>query len=202
MRACLLFLIVSLAASAVRADDVQEAVVKSYELEKAQSYDAAVMTLTAVRKPTYLVNLRLGWLHYLRGDYTTSKSFYQAAMRAAPKAIEPRLGYMLPLMAEARWLEVETIAKTVLSIDSRHYTAALRLSTALRMQGKFRPAREVNAGMLELYPTDLSFLIEQLLVSAALQQNDVATLCAAVLSIDPENVTAKAYASPSTARRN
>ena len=70
------------------------------------------------------------------------------------------------------------------------------------MQGKFRPAREVNAGMLELYPTDLSFLVEQLLVSAALQQNDVATLCAAVLSIDPENVTAKAYASPSTARRN
>ena len=31
---------------------------------------------------------------------------------------------------------------------------------------------------------------------------DVAALCAGVLSIDPENVTAKAYASPSTARRN
>ena len=179
--------------NAARADALQDALVKSYEAERSQQYDEAVSALLSVRKQTYLINMRLGWLHYLRGDYASSKQFYQAAMRMAPKSVEPRLGYTLPLMAEQKWQEVETVCKTILGLDANHYTAALRLTTAVRIQGKFRPARDLNAGMLELYPTDVSFLAEQLVCSAALKQLDVKQLIESILALDPENATAKAY---------
>ncbi|MBA4019740.1 MAG: hypothetical protein C0483_21455 [Pirellula sp.] len=184
-----------------RADAVQDALVKSYEAERSQQYDEAVTALLSARKQTYLVNMRLGWLHYLRGDYASSKQFYQAAMRMAPKSVEPRLGYTLPLMAEQKWQEVEAVCKTILGNDAHQYTAALRLTTALRIQGKFRPARDLNAGMLELYPTDVSFLAEQLVCSAALKQLDVKQLIEAILALDPENATAKAYL-PTVASRS
>lgn len=189
----LTLLIAATAPTTARADALQDALVKSYEAERSQQYDEAVTALLSARKQTYLVNMRLGWLHYLRGDYASSKQFYQAAMRMAPKSVEPRLGYTLPLMAEQKWQEVEAVCKTILGLDANHYTAALRLTTALRIQGKFRPARDLNAGMLELYPTDVSFLAEQLVCSAALKQLDVKQLIESILALDPENATAKAY---------
>lgn len=189
----LTLLIAATAPTTARADALQDALVKSYEAERSQQYDDAVTALLSARKQTYLVNMRLGWLHYLRGDYSSSKQFYQAAMRMAPKSVEPRLGYTLPLMAEQKWQEVETTCKTILGIDASQYTAALRLTTALRIQGKYRPARDLNSSMLELYPTDVSFLAEQLVVSAALKQTDVKQLIESLLAVDPENATAKAY---------
>jgi tetratricopeptide (TPR) repeat protein len=191
-------------AEAATADDLASAAVaKSIALEKEQKYDEAITGLNAVRKSSYLVYMRLGWLHYLKADYTASRSFYQMAMRMAPKAVEPRLGLTLPLLAEYRYAEAEATAKAILSLDANNYTASLRLTTALRLQGKYRPAREINAAMLELYPTDITFLAEQLLTSAASKQNDVAALRDMILALDPENATAKYYQSPaSSARKN
>lgn len=189
------------AAAATAVDLANDAVAKSLALEKEQKYDEAIVALTAVRKSSYLVNLRLGWLYYLKTDYTNSKQFYQMAMRMAPKAVEPRLGVTLPMLAELRYAEVEGVARAILSLDANNYTGSLRLSTSLRLQGKFRPAREINAAMLELYPTDVTFLSEQLLSSVGAKQNDVGTLCDAILALDPENATAKYYRTPATSVR-
>jgi len=190
-------------AAQTAADLANDATAKSIALEKEQKYDEAIVALTAIRKPSYLVNLRLGWLYYLKADYTNSKQFYQMAMRMAPKAVEPRLGITLPMLAELRYAEVEGVARAILSLDANNYTGSLRLATSLRLQGKYRPAREINAAMLELYPTDVTFLSEQLLVSAASKQNDVATLADSILALDPENATALYYRAPTTsARRN
>lgn len=185
------------------ADLANDATAKSIALEKEQKYDEAILALTSIRKPSYLVNLRLGWLYYLKADYTNSKQFYQMAMRMAPKAVEPRLGITLPLLAELRYAEVEGIARAILSLDANNYTGSLRLATSLRLQAKYRPAREVNAAMLELYPTDVTFLSEQLLVSAASKQNDVAALADSILALDPTNATALYYRTPTaSARKN
>ena len=190
-------------AAQTAADLANDATAKSIALEKEQKYDEAIVALTAIRKPSYLVNLRLGWLYYLKADYTNSKQFYQMAMRMAPKAVEPRLGITLPLLAEQRYAEVEGIARAILSLDANNYTGSLRLATSLRLQAKYRPAREVNAVMLELYPTDVTFLSEQLLVSAASKQSDIATLADSILALDPQNATALYYRTPtSSARKN
>lgn len=198
-RSLSMFLIVAAALTrpVAAADPVAEAVAESINLEKQTKYDEAVLALTNVRKPAYLVYVRLGWLHYLRADYEKSKQFYQQAMRMQSKALEPRLGYMLPLLAQYRYAEVEATAKSVLTIDANHPTASLRLAYALRMQSKFNPARDVNARMLELYPTDLGFLVEQLLSSVGAKHPDVPLLCETILALDPDNVTAKYY-KPST----
>lgn len=192
----------AIAAAPTAAEIAGDAVAKSIALEKEQKYDEAIVALTSVRKSSYLVNLRLGWIYYLKADYVNSKQFYQMAMRMAPKAVEPRLGLTLPLLAELRYAECEGAAKAVLALDANNYTGSLRLATSLRLQGKYRPARDVNAAMLELYPSDTTFLAEQLLTSVALKQNDAAALCETILALDPENATAKYYQGQSTARKN
>lgn len=175
---------------------------KSYELEQAGKYPEAIEILNLVSaKSNYLLAMRLGWLQYLQGNHILSRQHYTAAMRLSPKALEPRLGYMLPTMAMARWDEVETTARTILSFDSNQYTAGLRLGYALRMQKKYRPAFDVINGLLELYPTDKSLLVEQLLNSQALGRNDVGELTERVLAVDPTNAVALPMRTSSVSQR-
>jgi tetratricopeptide (TPR) repeat protein len=164
---------------------------QSQELEKAGKYPEAIEVLNLVSiKSNYLLAMRLGWLQYLSGNHILSRQHYTAAMRQYPKALEPRLGYTLPTMAMARWDEVETTARGILSLDANHYTAGLRLGYALRMQKKFRPAQEVIGGLLVLYPTDATLLVEQLLNAEALGQTDLSDQAQRILSLDPTNAVA------------
>jgi len=173
-------------------DAVLDAFAKSYKYEKAQNYNDAIKALVVLKDHDYLVNLRLGWLYYSSGNYANSKQRYQMAITAAPKAIEPRLGYMLPLLAQARYAEVEAAAIQVLRMDSANYYASLRLAIALRMQGKLTQAAEINNSMLRLYPTDVAFLTQLALVHVA-QRNSAAagSVFRRILTLDPENVIAK-----------
>jgi tetratricopeptide (TPR) repeat protein len=165
---------------------------QSYELEKTGKYAEAIDALKPVgKKSTYLLEYRLGWLYYLSGNHPVSRQHYVAASQAAQKSIEARLGFLLPTLSLVKYYEAETAARTVLSLDASHYTASVRLAYALRMQGKNRPAREVLAPMLMLYPTDVSLLIEQLYNSTVLKQNDVRELCDRILAVDPTNAEAK-----------
>ena len=186
--------ITGFAGAACGQDAVLDAFAKSYKYEKAQNYPDAIKAIVILKDQDYLVNLRLGWLYYLSGNYANSRQRYQMAIAAAPKAIEPRLGHMLPLLAQARYAEVETVARQVLTMDAGNYYASLRLAIALRMQGKLPQAEEVNKSMLELYPTDVSFLTELGLVYVG--QKDLVTARQAfrrVLTLDPENVVAKKH---------
>jgi tetratricopeptide (TPR) repeat protein len=189
--------IAGLSGTASGQDVVLDAFAKSYKYEKAQNYEDAIKSIVILKNQDYLVHLRLGWLYYLSGNHANSRQHYQKAMATAPKAIEPRLGYMLPLLAQARYAEVETVARQVLTMDAGNYYASLRLAIALRMQGKLAQAAEVNNAMLGLYPTDISFLNEMGLVLFA--QKDYAAARQAfyrVLTLDPENVVAKRHLAP------
>jgi len=167
---------------------------KSYDLERSGDYRGAIAALESVsRRSSYLLEYRLGWLHYLATDHVTARQHYQAAMRVSPKSIEPRLGYILPTLAMNRYDEVEVVARTILSMDPNHYTAGLRLAYALRMQRKHRPARDVLTPMLQLYPTDVSLLSEQMINAYNLQSPDLAELCERILAIDPKNALAWQY---------
>jgi tetratricopeptide (TPR) repeat protein len=188
----LVLLVVPSAAPSSQADTI--AFSKSYDLERSGDYRGAIAALEPVsRKQAYLAEYRLGWLHYLTGDHVAARQHYQAAMRASPKAIEPRLGYILPCLAMNRYDEVEAMARTIVGMDPNHYTAGLRLAYALRMQRKHRPARDVLTPMLLLYPTDVSLLTEQMINSVNLQSSDLEELCQRILAIDPKNALAWQY---------
>ena len=178
------------AAPAMSDEIIRDAYQKSYHYEKAQNYEDAIKAITPIITTFpqgYTVNLRLGWLYYLAGNYANARSYYQAAMKIAPASLEAKLGYTLPLLAQERYDEAEAIAKEIIRIDVSNYYANLRLAFALRMQKKYEAAEEVLNRVLPLYPTDVKFLSELGLVKTAENQPEAARrIFSDVLTLDPE----------------
>ena len=185
-----------LRAMAMTEDAVQGAYVRSYGYERVQDYDNAMKVLSDVLymdSQGYFVNLRMGWLNYLQGHYADARTYYQSAIKAVPDSIEAKLGYMLPLLAQARYGEVETAAREILAMDSGNYYANLRLAYVLRLQAKHSQAEAVLVPMLGRHPADTSFLLELGLNQVALKKNGSARKTfTTILRCDPENVIARA----------
>ncbi|MBS0208659.1 MAG: hypothetical protein JSS27_06855 [Planctomycetes bacterium] len=202
MKATLLTLALTLlaVAPAWASEKEMAAFSESYEAERAGDYAKAFDVLNGVdgKKPTYLAEVRRGWLKYQAADYQEARRHYQNAMRISPKAIEPRLGFTLPTLALGKYDETEMAVRAILAIDPSNYTARVRLTYTLRMQGKFRQARELNTQLLEYYPTDIAILTEQMFVSVASNQNDVRAFAERILTLDPNNANAKYYLTPAT----
>lgn len=173
---------------------VAEAFRQSMELELAQNFSQAIEVLTPTQQrfpKNYYVNLRLGWLYYLNGDMANSQRCYQSATRIEPRSVEAKTGLLLPLLAQQRYSEAESMAKMAIRLDANNYFANLRLAFALRMQGKFQVAHEVNQQMLRLYPADVAFLLEQGLTQSALGRSEESReLFQRVLLLQPDNLTA------------
>jgi tetratricopeptide (TPR) repeat protein len=103
----------------------------------------------------YLINLRLGWLHYLNRDYEKSVQFYKKALDlTAQQSIEAMLGLVLPLAAQSEWAQVEDLYQKILRLDSGHYTANLRLGQIYLNRGEFARAQKYFAVILKRYPGD------------------------------------------------
>ena len=179
--------------------EIRDAYHKSYRYEKAQNYADAIKSLAPVISAypqAYTVNLRLGWLNYLTGGFATARKHYETAIKTAPDSIEAKLGHTLPLMAQEKWEEAEAVAKQVLRVDPANYTANLRLAYVGRLQKKFDATETILNGMLVLYPTDISLLTELGLIKLAKDNKaEAKRLFNDIVTLDPENVTAKAQLS-------
>lgn len=196
-----IFLAVTLVAGAVPLSaqelDIAGAYHRSYDYERTEDFSNAIRALAPVHQAYpegYTVNLRIGWLHYLSKNYANALEHYQVAMRVAPYALEPKLGYLLPLLAQERYGDAEAVAYQIVSSDHYNYYGNLRLAFALRMQGKLDQAVLVATKMLTAYPTDTLYLTELALAEVALGSLESARRhFLDVLVLDPENPTAKAY---------
>lgn len=186
-----------LTAQELPADQIEAAYHRSYAYERDQDFSNAIRALAPVYEAypaAYTVNLRMGWLFYLNGNHANALAHYETAMAAAPFALEPRLGRLLPLLAQERWSEVESQAYQIVSVDHYSYYGNLRLSLALRMQGKTDAALQVATRMLTAYPTDVSYLIELAWIRDARGEGEeAARLFGEILVLDPENAQARAY---------
>jgi tetratricopeptide (TPR) repeat protein len=144
--------------------DIRECYYKSYRYEKARNYPDAIKSLLLVQQSYpngYTVNLRLGWLNYLQGNFTGAEASYRTSIKLAPAALEPKLGLLLPLQAQGRYVQMESLARQVLEKDPFNFYGCLRLSTALRMQKKFDLAMEVLARSRRMYPADPQLFAEE-----------------------------------------
>lgn len=177
--------------------DVAGAYRRSFDYERAQDYTNAIRALAPVYEAYpngYTVNLRMGWLFYLNANYSNAAAHYEVASRVAPQALEPRLGRLLPLLAQGRWGEAETLAYQVVSVDHYNYYGNLRLAIALRMQGKVEQAYQIALKMVGAYPTDLLYLVELAQIQDARgDKAEARRLFGEVLILDPENQTARRY---------
>jgi len=176
---------------------IAECYYNSYKYEKKQDYTQAIKSLMPVYKAYprgYTVNLRLGWLYYLKGNYANSEYHYKKALQANSYSIEAMLGLSLPLMAQGRWQEVEKVMLNVLKIDYYNYYGNLRYCLALLKQNKYKIAEKVARKMLFIYPTDVNFL--NYLGISLYKEGKKAyarSIFESVLILSPNNEIAKKY---------
>src|SRR5690606_26281193 len=96
---------------------------QSYRYEAAGNPAAALSAMEKIAKQSsesYFVTARLAWLSHLAGRYPQAEQHYRKAIQLAPKAVEPRLGLTLPLLAAQKWRELEAASREVIKLDPKN----------------------------------------------------------------------------------
>lgn len=167
---------------------------ESFTQEKLEDYTAAIQALMPVYEQhsnKYTINLRLGWLNYLAGHYRKALTYYRSAASAVPSAVDPKLGEAKVGFAQKRYDDVEQTCYSIIKADYYNYFGNRYLVTALLEQNKFTQATAVAQKMLEIYPSDITFL-EQLALIHSRQGNTKAAraLYNDLWALDPNNLNA------------
>ena len=127
----------------------------SYVKEKSGKYGEAVTALKAFYDPdSYEINLRLGWLTYLQGQFNESLGYYNKAIDLMPYAIEPRLGVVLPASSLGNWDMVITHYNKILAIDPNNTVTLYRLGLISYDRKDYTQAYKYFEKVVNLYPFD------------------------------------------------
>jgi len=168
----------------------------SYELEARGNAAGALGKMGEIRAltgATYFVVVRTAWLQYLKGDFAGAVTSYRDAIRWEPKAVEPKLGVTLPLLALKRWRELERACRDVLALDPHNAIARARLAHALYAVGNYPDAATAYRKLVADYP---SVLDHQTGLGWALlrmgRRAEAQRLFQTVLTVSPDNASAKA----------
>ena len=141
-------------------DKIIEAFKKSYEAEKVGNYSLAIKYLQEVYdENSYAMNLRLGWLSYMLGQFQQSIAYYNKAISLMPYSIEAKFGLIYPLYALGRIDEVIQQYKEILNIDPNNYRALYNLGSIYFNQGKYLEAYDLFKKLVNLYPFDYDAVI-------------------------------------------
>ncbi len=136
-------------------DAVIEAFEKSYASEARGNYAEAVKSLESVySESSYPLNLRLGWLQYMKGDFIKSKSYYEKAIGLEKSGIEARLGLIYPLTALNNQDEVIDVYHDILQIDPANTYCHYQLAVIYFQRKEYSDAEEHLLPVLRLYPFD------------------------------------------------
>ena len=139
-------------------NNISEAFSKSYQFEYNKDFTNAISALDEVYSTnSYEINLRLGWLYYLNGDFSKSKNHYKNAIKSEPKSIEAKLGLAYPLGALESWGELITLYNEILKIDPFNYTVNLRMANIYYYRKDFTKAEKFGEKISKLYPFDFSY---------------------------------------------
>lgn len=169
----------------------------SYQLETAGKYAeaiAAISNVPANSNDAEFKLTRLGWLHYLQGDYDGSIREYRLAIERNDRSIDARLGLTLPLLAQKRWREADQMARIVLERTPNNYTALLRLLVAQEGLRDWASMEKTALTLTACYPTDASGFVYLARAYAWLGRPEEArNAYSAVLVRYPNHAEAKAY---------
>ena len=133
---------------------------ESNAFEADSNYIKAAAALQEVYdENSYEINIRLGWLNYLKTDYPSSNKYYSTAIELLPYAIEPKLGYVLPLSALGNWDEVINTYNQILTIDPQNTLVNYRLGAIYYYRGNYEEAYQLVEKVVNLYPFDYDSVI-------------------------------------------
>jgi tetratricopeptide (TPR) repeat protein len=127
----------------------------SYTKEKSEKYGEAASALKAFyNADSYELNLRLGWLTYLQGEFSESLGYYNKAIDLMPFAIEPRLGVVLPASSLGNWDMVIAQYNQILTIDPNNTITLYRLGLIFYDKKDYKEAYKHFEKVVNLYPFD------------------------------------------------
>lgn len=132
----------------------------SYDKEKLGKFNEAASALKVYYDASsYEMNLRLGWLNYLQGQFTVSLGYYNKAIELMPYAIEPRLGLVLPASSLGNWDEVVAQYNKILTIDPNNTVSLYRMGLISYDRKDYQQAYKQFEKVVNLYPFDYQSLI-------------------------------------------
>ncbi len=132
----------------------------SYEKENEGDYNGAIDIIKgAYDEASYEINLRLGWLHYMSGLFTESSTYYQRAMSLKPYAIEPVLGYVMPVSAMGNWEIVRNQYLQILEKDPANTLVNYRMGLIYYGIKDYETAAGYFNNVVNLYPFDYDAVI-------------------------------------------
>jgi tetratricopeptide (TPR) repeat protein len=140
--------------------ELQKAFSNSYELEAQGDFKLAANKIKVLyQENSYEINLRLGWLNYMAGNFNESIAFYNRAMELMPYADETKFGYIFPLSALGRWDEVIEVYKIILENSPHNTKAMYYLGTIYYNRLQFDKALLLFKQIVDLYPFDYDGLL-------------------------------------------
>ncbi len=159
--AALLFFLCSVSLfSQTNYTELQDAFSKSQAYESRGNFmDAITAMKTVYQENSYEINLRLGWVTYLAGQFTESSAYYQKAINLKPYAIEAKFGYVNPASALGNWDQVMSQYNDILAIDPQNTLANYRLGSIYYGRKDYTKAEKYLEKVVNLYPFDFDSML-------------------------------------------
>ena len=195
MRTALLLAALLLSLPAAAATPADDAFRTSYAREARGDTAGALAALepiVATPLNGYVLELRRGWLLYLAGRLPDAAKAYERAIALEPKALEPRHGILLPLLADRRFAEAKKHADAALAIAPQDFTALSKLGYIEYSLLRYEPAEAAYRRALALHPGSVDLraglgwaLLRQRRLPEAREQLE------RVLAVAPDHASAK-----------
>ena len=168
----------------------------SYKLEAAGQYAQAAQPLESIAKTNDLAQVRLGYLLYLQARYPDAIRAYQRAQEMNSQSYDAVLGITLALLAQGRWADAATQAKSVLSNAPGNYVAHLRLLVAEEGLKDWKTMSAHAEELAKHYPGDATIWVYNARAAAWLGNNTrAAEAYRRVLQIVPGHLEAAKFIS-------
>nr|NQU92764.1 tetratricopeptide repeat protein [Bacteroidota bacterium] len=134
---------------------VEAAFAESYQFEKNENLENAIRELENVySENSYEINLRMGLLNYLTGNYIESSGYYKKAIGLKPFSVEARLGIVYPEAALGNWTFVKAQYFNILEIDEMNTLVNYRLGLMFYNEEDYTTAMRFFEKVVNQYPFD------------------------------------------------
>ncbi len=173
-------------------DKLQEAFKQSYELEYSGEYSKAISLLKEVyNEDSYEINLRLGWLTYLSGNFTEAIPYYMKSIKLKPLSVEARLGLVYPASAMGNWTHVENMYREILEIDPENSLVNYRMGLIYYGRENYNTSGKYFEKVINLYPFGYDGIIMMAWANFKLEKHrEAKVLFQKALLISPDDESA------------
>jgi len=138
----------------------QDAFSKSQAYESRGNFMDAITEMKKIyQEDSYEINLRLGWVTYLAGQFTESSAYYQKAINLKPYAVEAKFGFVNPASALGNWDQVINQYNEILTIDPQNTIANYRMGSIYYGRKDYIKAEKYLEKVVNLYPFDYDSMV-------------------------------------------